>query len=636
MKKDRMKKTALLLCAVLTLGLFSACGQEENGKVNTIEESNSSTLPDDKSDITENDAENDTVNNIITGTVKEEDTLKKSSDDGKMRDGLTALEIAELMGGGINLGNTMEATAGRESAGVGADPSVYETGWGQPVTTQKMIDGMKDAGFDTIRIPVGWTSGMHVEEKNYDIDAKFMARVTEIVDYARNAGMYAIINDHWDNGWWGMFGSDSEETRNEAMKLYTSMWKQIAENFKDYSDYLIFESANEELGARFDENSIFCSDSETTALSTDEKFRLCNEVNQAFVDTVRATGGNNENRFLLIAGFGTDINNTLDDRFKMPLDKAEKKLLVSVHYYDPSGYCIFGSIDSWGAKTEYTNMNNALAKMAAYTEKGVGVVIGEYGVLMTDGKTLREGAKEYTTNFLNNCDVYGFVPVLWDCNDLYNRQDASIIDADMATLYLNHSAASQALIGNDYVSMAQKEMQTAYDNAPDPFVLPDDKAIAWLMYSSSDWNVSYSVGDTYTPESKTAGVVATDVYVTGDGEYTVGLDFTGTAAGYANSVVFSAVGIDNGEKLFPGCLMTISEIVINGEKYNYNKLPYCTSDDMNCTRINLYNEWISKMSEVQDIRTPMGRATYASPTILDPSALGQVKTIYVTFKLKTK
>ncbi len=620
MKNRRNRTVSVLLTLMLVLSLFASCGkvaeQEVPDSVATGEET--------------------TAVSRMEVKEKEEIVSGECPDDGKMRPGLTSLEIADLMGGGINLGNTMEAVAGRASAGVGADPSIYETSWGQPVTTQAMLDGMKAAGFDTVRIPVGWTSGMRVEEKNYDIDEKFMARVTEIVNYARKAGMYVIINDHWDNGWWGMFGSDSEEVRNEAMKLYRSMWQQIAENFKGYSDHLIFESANEELGARFDENSIFCSDSETTALSTDEKFRLCNEVNQAFVETVRATGGNNSERFLLIAGYGTDINNTLDKRFILPEDTARDKLMISVHFYDPSQYCINDAVESWGSKTEYSNMNNALAKMKAFTDRGVAVVIGEYGVLMPEGNKIKDGAREYTANLLNNCDVYGFVPVLWDCNNLYDRRNACVVDPDMAKLYLNHSLGSQELVGSSYIDMAQKEMQTAYENATDPFVLGDDEAIAWLMYSSSDWSISYSVGDTYTPESKTAGVVPTDVYVTGAGEYTVGLDFTGTAAGYADSVVFSAVGIDNGEKLFPGCLMTIKEIVINGKKYEYNKLPYCTSDDMNCTRINLYNEWISKMSEVVDIRTPMGRTTYASPTILDPATLGHVESIYVTFRLTVK
>ena len=137
---------------------------------------------------------------------------------------------------------------------------------------------------------------------DYTIDPAYLARLKEVVDYARNADMYVIINDHWDGGWWGMFGSENPETRAFAMEAYKGMWSQIASYFADYSDYLIFESANEELGARFDEDSRYCNDSVNTFLNDDERYALCNAVNQAFVDTVRVAGGNNDRRFLLIAG----------------------------------------------------------------------------------------------------------------------------------------------------------------------------------------------------------------------------------------------------------------------------------------------------------------------------------------------
>ncbi len=178
-----------------------------------------------------------------------------------MREGLTALEATRLMGNGINLGNTLEACD--NNVGIKTNtPLSYETHWGQPKTTQAMIDGMKAAGFDTIRIPVAWmTNATHLYEGDYTIDADYMDRVEEVVRYARKAGMYVIVNDHWDGGWYGMFGSESAETRALAMEAYKGMWQQIAERFRDYSDYLIFESANEELGGRFDENSpLYCSD----------------------------------------------------------------------------------------------------------------------------------------------------------------------------------------------------------------------------------------------------------------------------------------------------------------------------------------------------------------------------------------
>ena len=157
-----------------------------------------------------------------------------------------AVEMTRLMGNGINLGNTMEA----------CDNS-------QPVTTPEMLQGMKACGFDTIRIPVAWmTNATHLAQGDYTISPEYMDRVEEIVNYALDAGMIVIINDHWDGGWWGMFGSESEAARNLAMEAYTGMWKQLAERFGKYDWRLVFESANEELGARFDENSpLYCDDS---------------------------------------------------------------------------------------------------------------------------------------------------------------------------------------------------------------------------------------------------------------------------------------------------------------------------------------------------------------------------------------
>lgn len=159
-------------------------------------------------------------------------------DSGYMRKDLTALELTELMGNGINLGNTMEAY-GHRSLGTKADTSAYETLWEQPVTTQEIVTAMKAAGFDSLRIPVAWTNMMDYESGDFTIDEAYLNRVEEIINYALNADMYVIINDHWDGSWWGMFGSATQETREKAMEMYISMWTQIANRYKEYSDYLI-------------------------------------------------------------------------------------------------------------------------------------------------------------------------------------------------------------------------------------------------------------------------------------------------------------------------------------------------------------------------------------------------------------
>lgn len=562
-------------------------------------------------------------------------------DNGVMREGLTALEATRLMGNGINLGNTLEACDNNVGIKTNA-PLSYETHWGQPKTTQAMIDGMKAAGFDTIRIPVAWmTNATHLYEGDYTIDADYMDRVEEVVRYARKAGMYVIINDHWDGGWYGMFGSESAETRALAMEAYKGMWQQIAERFRDYSDYLIFESANEELGGRFDENSpLYCSDSVVTYLTDDERYALTNEINQTFVDVVRATGGNNATRFLLIAGYSTDINQTCDDRFQMPKDTADSKLMVSVHYYDPWSYCGASSAVSatkWGKVSDYEYMDQQLAKMTKFTEAGYGVVIGEYGALpCSDG--LKDNTLAYHTAFLDACTKYNLTNCLWDCSGLYKRVSQTFADDDILAMYQEKRQANEE--GQDYADVqaaAAAEAAAAAAEAPvtflqDAVVVDDQTALAWIMWNDGSWALTHSVGDTYNADSISEGLVATNAVITGEGKYTVGLDFTGTAQGYSASVAFAAIGISNGEALYPNYVINIKEVRINGEIYRLKGRAYTTSDDGVCTRVNLYNEWVTSVPKTA--RLPGGNLAGATPTPINrnDAVIAEIKTIEIDFE----
>ena len=562
-------------------------------------------------------------------------------DNGVMREGLTALEATRLMGNGINLGNTLEACD--NNVGIKTNtPLSYETHWGQPKTTQAMIDGMKAAGFDTIRIPVAWmTNATHLYEGDYTIDADYMDRVEEVVRYARKAGMYVIINDHWDGGWYGMFGSESAETRALAMEAYKGMWQQIAERFRDYSDYLIFESANEELGGRFDENSpLYCSDSVVTYLTDDERYALTNEINQTFVDVVRATGGNNAARFLLIAGYSTDIDQTCDDRFQMPKDTADSKLMVSVHYYDPWSYCGASSAVSatkWGKVSDYEYMDQQLAKMTKFTEAGYGVVIGEYGALpCSDG--LKDNTLAYHTAFLDACTKYNLTNCLWDCSGLYKRVSQTFADDDILAMYQEKRQANEE--GQDYADVqaaAAAEAAAAAAEAPvtflqDAVVVDDQTALAWIMWNDGSWALTHSVGDTYNADAISEGLVATNAIITGEGKYTVGLDFTGTAQGYSASVAFAAIGISNGEALYPNYLVNIKEVRINGEIYRLKGRAYTTSDDGVCTRVNLYNEWVTSVPKTA--RLPGGNLAGATPTPINrnDAVIAEIKTIEIDFE----
>lgn len=341
----------------------------------------------------------------------------------------TAIEIAADMGYGWNLGNTMEATNTWTP-----NPKVtdFETAWGQPVTTKAMIDGIKKAGFNSIRIPVSW-SNMMSSDGNYTIDASYFKRVDEIISYAFANDMYVIINDHYDGGWWKGFASN----KTECMKHYKNMWTQVAGHYKDYPEKLIFESANEELG-----NSLK-NDNENVAEL--ELYSLTNEINQTFVDIVRKSGGNNEKRYLLIAGFNTDIDKTCSSLYEMPADTISNHLMVSVHYYTPWTYVGlykdegYGYKATWGTDSDKSEMAGNFAKMKKFTDAGYGVVIGEYSVLpqyISSGNYKRkDGDTTFIKYLLTLCDKYGYAPYVWDAGDWYNRAACSMRWSDIAAIY---------------------------------------------------------------------------------------------------------------------------------------------------------------------------------------------------------
>lgn len=358
-----------------------------------------------------------------------------------------AYQMVHDLGLGINLGNTMESVSRYKLGSVNA----YETCWGAPTTTKAMIDGMKNAGFKTIRIPVAW-SNMVSDDGNYTISDGYFNRVEEIMGYALDNDMYVIVNIHYDGGWWGQFGAckkDSagntvaDETRRAvAWKRYESYWKQISERFKKYSGHVIFESANEELGTRLNDalnsngygftEGMSSDDIISGNLTDDEKYALVNQINQKFVDIVRASGGNNANRFLLIAGYDTDISKTCDTRYKMPTDTIESHLMVSVHYYSPYGYCDIakpskeGYIASWGSDDEISTLKSDFKKMKLrFVDNGYPVIIGEYNVCDTENSdgtyTRKTGREVFIRNVCEYALANGMCPVLWDTGMGYNR-----------------------------------------------------------------------------------------------------------------------------------------------------------------------------------------------------------------------
>ncbi|MFC2138725.1 cellulase family glycosylhydrolase [Bacteroidota bacterium] len=321
-------------------------------------------------------------------------------DNTKMRD-LTCVELSEKMGVGWNVGNSLEATGG-------------ETSWGNPLINQRLIDSVEAAGFNAIRIPVAWSSHFSNNE-TFIIETSFLERVEEVVNYVLNNDMYAIINIHWDGGWMQPTFDDEEYVNNRL----AIMWKQIATHFRDYNDHLLFAGTNEVM-----------VEGDYGTPST-EYYTVQNGFNQTFVETVRATGGRNAYRHIVVQGFNTNIDYT--DRFnEVPIDVIENRLMMEVHYYDPYDFALNenSNVTQWGENADasetagWGNEDHAdeqFNKMKTkFIDNGVAVILGEYGAIYRseESEPYREYFNEYITKSIID---HGLVPFYWDNGYTGNR-----------------------------------------------------------------------------------------------------------------------------------------------------------------------------------------------------------------------
>lgn len=322
-------------------------------------------------------------------------TITVSSGSTGMRN-LTSVQLSQLMGAGWNLGNSLEATGS-------------ETAWGNPVPTQALMNAVKAAGFKTVRIPVSWTQ---YSDANYNISATWMAHVQQVVDYAKNTGLYVIINIHWDGGW--MQPKYANQTA--VNSRITKFWTQIGNNFKNYDDYLLFAGTNEVM---------VDGDYGTPTV---EYYTVQNSFNQNFVNAVRATGGNNAVRHLVVQGFNTNIDHTVNFA-TVPTDSASKRLMMEVHYYDPYNFTLNESSNTiwqWGANATIPSATETWAnesyvdaqfqKMKTkFVDQGVAVVMGEFGAIsrtdVSGAETYRTAWDQYITH---SAYTHGMVPVYWD------------------------------------------------------------------------------------------------------------------------------------------------------------------------------------------------------------------------------
>jgi endoglucanase len=361
---------------------------------------------------------------------------------------LSGPQLVADMGAGWNLGNALEAN----SNGI---PS--ETAWGNPAVTQALIDRVRASGFKTIRIPVSYLGHIGAGP-NYPVNAAWLNRIQQVVDYAHGRGLYVLINMHGDGyksvtGSWLICDAADQTTIKDK---YQKVWQQVATRFQSYNDRLIFESMNENFDGQYGNPTQPC-------------YSNINAYNQIFVDTVRRTGGTNASRWLLVPGWNTNIDHTVGSGFVLPTDQNrsssipanEQRIMISVHYYDPWDFAgqEDGTITQWGAAA--TNpakksvwgqedfLDGQLKKTYdKFVTRGYPVFVGEYGSI--DKTTYDSANNRYRTDYARavvaTAKKYGAATAYWDNGwngqhgfGLFNRSTVTvtqqgIIDAIMSAV----------------------------------------------------------------------------------------------------------------------------------------------------------------------------------------------------------
>ena len=364
----------------------------------------------------------------------------------------TAMDIAALMYPGWNLGNTMEAGNAAnnwKNAGIGS-----ETLWQSAKATQQLIDLVKASGFKSVRIPCSWVMGHITDAEACTIDADWLARVHEVVDYCIKNDLYVIINQHWDGGWIEHDGFTAATDVDATKAKLTKIWTQIANSFKNYDERLIFAGMNEPGVGGGDANAL---------LGTADLANRIAEYEQTFIEAVRATGGNNAKRVLVVQGPNTNIDNFVAHNYMDKIhDSATDRLMVEVHFYDPYQFTDLSEDKDWGKYYLYWGKNNQggdadrtadakynedyveaqMEKMKThFFDKGYPVLIGEFGAnqRLAIGKdalhdaSVKDYYKAVVTSAINN----GCVPVAWDTNSglpsmtIFNRANTTVSNANI-------------------------------------------------------------------------------------------------------------------------------------------------------------------------------------------------------------
>ena len=318
-----------------------------------------------------------------------------------------ALRFSRELKVGWNLGNTFDA----QDSGKGDPKRDYETYWCGAKTSRELIHALKEAGFNLIRMPVSWHN--HLTDDDYTIDETWMNRVKQVAGWIVDEGMYVIVNIHHDNS--EMFLYPDSEHYEQSEKYVTSIWKQVSEAFAEFDEHCIFESMNEPrlVGQQYEwwlnASAPECKDA----------VECINRLNQKFVDTVRAAGGNNADRYLLVPGYCASPDGALTGMFRIPTDSAENRIMIEVHAYTPYNYALNtgdpdSSFDLDKDKSKQQEIAGFMNKLyEKYIKNGIPVIIDEFGALQKNKDDL-QGRVNFAAYYTASASTRGITCVWWD------------------------------------------------------------------------------------------------------------------------------------------------------------------------------------------------------------------------------
>ena len=331
----------------------------------------------------------------------------------------SAVDFAKELSCGINLGNSLDV---KDMLQYNPNMSLaeYEKSWGNPLIAKEQFAAIYNAGFRTVRIPVSWAEHL---DANGTIKADFLNRVQEVVDMALDSGLYVIIDTHHED-WLNLDLNRKEQIQNQ----FAVVWKQIAVRFQNYDERLVFEGMNE---ARLKNSPYEWSG------GTSELRDFVNVLNTVFVSTVRSTGGQNAQRFLMICPYCHRVEEDALNELALPDDS---RLMVSVHLYEPSDFCLdANSYKNWGAdanalqamEQKFTLLNDC------FVSKNIPVVITEFGCV-DKGNT--QDRINWTRDFVGYCHQFGISYLWWDNGGdfrILNRETDAWVYPEIVQLLTN-------------------------------------------------------------------------------------------------------------------------------------------------------------------------------------------------------